>query len=338
MDNIIVFGLVFVSLWAVTATWYAGEVSNNAAVRSEPVPAAQSAASASEFETGPRQLKEVLPEREMRELAAQLAAQMAAQIAEVRQQLQEEHAGNEQQAADMKAELARLKQAAPEREKAEKPMRELAAQMAEVRQQLQEEHAGNERQAANMKAELARLQQAPPEREKAEKAMRELAAQLAAQMAAQMAEVRQQLKEEERTTPRQPPAAEKPPAAEAAQADRGPSKASSTTIAIGTSAEQQAGTAADSADTARLLARATLLLSQGNVGTARRFLELAAEKGSASAIFALAETYDPAVLAAWGTLGTQGDPAKARDLYRKALAGGVQEASDRLKSLHGGDR
>jgi hypothetical protein len=63
------------------------------------------------------------------------------------------------------------------------------------------------------------------------------------------------------------------------------------------------------------------------------FLELAVEKGSAPATFALAETYDPAVLAAWGTLGTQGDSAKARDLYQKALAGGVQEATDRLKSL-----
>jgi tetratricopeptide (TPR) repeat protein len=83
----------------------------------------------------------------------------------------------------------------------------------------------------------------------------------------------------------------------------------------------------------RLMARASLLLSQGNVGTARIVLERAAETGSAPALFALAETYDPATLAAWGTFGTQGDVAKARELYAKAFASGVQEAGDRLNAL-----
>ena len=83
----------------------------------------------------------------------------------------------------------------------------------------------------------------------------------------------------------------------------------------------------------RLMARASLLLSQGNVGTARIVLERAAETGSAPAMFALAETYDPATLAAWGTLGTQGDVTKARELYAKALADGVLEAKDRLNAL-----
>jgi len=83
----------------------------------------------------------------------------------------------------------------------------------------------------------------------------------------------------------------------------------------------------------RLMARASLLLSQGNVGTARFVLERAAETGSAPALFALAETYDPTTLAAWGTFGTQGDVAKARELYAKALASGVLEAKDRLNAL-----
>jgi tetratricopeptide (TPR) repeat protein len=83
----------------------------------------------------------------------------------------------------------------------------------------------------------------------------------------------------------------------------------------------------------RLMARASLLLSQGNVGAARIVLERAAETGSAPALFALAETYDPTTLAAWGTFGTQGDVAKARELYAKALAGGVLEAKDRLNAL-----
>ena len=83
----------------------------------------------------------------------------------------------------------------------------------------------------------------------------------------------------------------------------------------------------------RLIARASLLLSQGNIGTARIVLERAAETGSAPALFALAETYDPTTLAAWGTFGTQGDVARAQELYAKALAGGVLEARDRLNAL-----
>ena len=84
---------------------------------------------------------------------------------------------------------------------------------------------------------------------------------------------------------------------------------------------------------ARLISRASLLLSQGNIGTARIVLERAAETGSAPAQFALAETYDPTSLAAWGTFGTQGDVARAQELYAKALAGGVREAKDRLNAL-----
>jgi hypothetical protein len=62
-------------------------------------------------------------------------------------------------------------------------------------------------------------------------------------------------------------------------------------------------------------------------------LERAAETGSAPALFALAETYDPVILAAWGTLGTLGDVGKAQELYAKAFAGGVQEAKARLNEL-----
>ena len=87
------------------------------------------------------------------------------------------------------------------------------------------------------------------------------------------------------------------------------------------------------AEAARLMARASLLRDQGNIGAARIVLERAAETGNASALFALAETYDPLSLSAWGTFGTQGDAAKAQELYAKALAGGVQEAGDRLNAL-----
>lgn len=84
---------------------------------------------------------------------------------------------------------------------------------------------------------------------------------------------------------------------------------------------------------ARLIPRAKALLDQGNIGAARIVLELAAEKDVAQANFMLAETYDPAVLSAWGTYGTRGEAAKARELYAKAHRGGVRGAKERLDAL-----
>lgn len=86
-------------------------------------------------------------------------------------------------------------------------------------------------------------------------------------------------------------------------------------------------------DAQRLVVRASQLVAQGDIGAARIVLEYAADMGSAQASFALAETYDPLVLAAWRTLGTRGDVMKARELYAKAHAGGIQEAQDRLSAL-----
>jgi hypothetical protein len=93
-------------------------------------------------------------------------------------------------------------------------------------------------------------------------------------------------------------------------------------------------TAADQNEAeARLIPRARALLDQGNIGAARIVLELAAEKDIAQANFMLAETYDPAVLSAWGTYGTRGEAAKARELYAKAHRGGIREAKERLDAL-----
>jgi hypothetical protein len=74
-----------------------------------------------------------------------------------------------------------------------------------------------------------------------------------------------------------------------------------------------------------------MLLGQGDIGSARIVLERAAETGNAQASFALAETYDPLVLRRWGAYGTLGDAAKARDLYAKAEAGGIKEASEQVR-------
>ena len=46
-----------------------------------------------------------------------------------------------------------------------------------------------------------------------------------------------------------------------------------------------------------------------------------------------AETYDPNMLAAWGTRGAVADVAKARALYAKALNQGVGKAMMRLEGL-----
>ena len=107
------------------------------------------------------------------------------------------------------------------------------------------------------------------------------------------------------------------------QANRAAVPAPAKPAAVGTDGSSQA--------VVRLMARASTLLAQGNVSAARIVLERAVEKGSPSASFALAETYDPNVLSRWGT---RGDASKARDLYARARDGGIQEAKDRLKALN----
>ncbi|MBR1235390.1 hypothetical protein [Bradyrhizobium sp. AUGA SZCCT0182] len=82
-----------------------------------------------------------------------------------------------------------------------------------------------------------------------------------------------------------------------------------------------------------LVARASALLRQGDIGAARLVLERAVEMGSAQASFALAETYDPLILAKWKTQGTRGDASKAQGLYARADAAGIQEAKARLEAL-----
>jgi hypothetical protein len=84
---------------------------------------------------------------------------------------------------------------------------------------------------------------------------------------------------------------------------------------------------------AGLVARASALLRQGDIGAARVVLERAVEMGSAQASFSLAETYDPLLLAKWGTYGTRGDAIKAQNLYTKADAAGIKEAKARVKAL-----
>ena len=81
------------------------------------------------------------------------------------------------------------------------------------------------------------------------------------------------------------------------------------------------------------MAQARLLLDQGNIIAARSVLRRAAESGNALALYLLAETYDPAILSDWGIFQRRGDVRKARELYAKAVGGGVHEAKHRLSVL-----
>ncbi len=82
-----------------------------------------------------------------------------------------------------------------------------------------------------------------------------------------------------------------------------------------------------------VLAQATRRIETGDVTGAREVLAGADDGAQGPVSFALAETYDPNMLAAWGTRGVAADVAKSRALYRKALGQGVARAQPRLDAL-----
>jgi hypothetical protein len=82
-----------------------------------------------------------------------------------------------------------------------------------------------------------------------------------------------------------------------------------------------------------LLAKAERHIESGDIAGARELLTSSEVAGSGSIMFALAETYDPNMLAAWGTRGITADVTKARSLYFKARDLGVARAQVRLDQL-----
>jgi hypothetical protein len=92
-----------------------------------------------------------------------------------------------------------------------------------------------------------------------------------------------------------------------------------------------AGGATD--ETRQFIQRARGFLVQGDIKTARLFLERAADLGDSSATFALAETYDPIILRLWPARSLLADRDRARVLYEEALASGVAEAKQRINRL-----
>ena len=82
-----------------------------------------------------------------------------------------------------------------------------------------------------------------------------------------------------------------------------------------------------------MLSQGETHLRNGNVVFARVLFEELAARGSARAAFAVAQTYDPAVLQQIGVVGIQGDVEKAKSWYRKAAELGNAAPVDILSSL-----
>jgi hypothetical protein len=82
-----------------------------------------------------------------------------------------------------------------------------------------------------------------------------------------------------------------------------------------------------------LLTMAARRIERGDVTGAREMLASADDGAQGPVAFALAETYDPNMLGAWGSRDVAADIAKAKVLYRKALSLGVARAQTRLEAL-----
>jgi hypothetical protein len=89
----------------------------------------------------------------------------------------------------------------------------------------------------------------------------------------------------------------------------------------------------DGGELANLVRRGQYLISVGDIASARLLLERAADAQEPSAAFALAGTYDPAVLGRSRAFGIAPDLAMARLWYEKALKLGSLEAQQRLDKL-----
>ena len=61
-------------------------------------------------------------------------------------------------------------------------------------------------------------------------------------------------------------------------------------------------------------------MEQGEIASARRFFERAAELGEPKALVQLARTYDPVVLKELKVVGLKAEPEKAVELYERARA------------------
>jgi|LNFM01.2.fsa_nt_gb hypothetical protein len=88
-----------------------------------------------------------------------------------------------------------------------------------------------------------------------------------------------------------------------------------------------------SLDELSLLEKCESMIAAGDMAAARQELAIAANSGSVNARFALAETFDPNVLAAWGLRDRVADVGAARVLYDQAMNAGDPRAAARIAAL-----
>jgi hypothetical protein len=98
------------------------------------------------------------------------------------------------------------------------------------------------------------------------------------------------------------------------------------------------GAVPDRAEITALLARSRAYLAEGDVAAARLILRRAVEGGDSEAMLALGSTYDPLVLQRLGVISFAGDPAQAREWYRRAAELGSTDAPVRIDQLAQIDR
>lgn len=124
--------------------------------------------------------------------------------------------------------------------------------------------------------------------------------------------------------------------ARAAEARAAEARAAEARVAQARAAEARAAAVKLAEARARqeaLLVRARQRVDTGDISGAREILAAGDDGAQGPVLFALAETYDPNMLAAWGTRGVTADVARARALYQKALGLGVASAQNRLDAL-----
>jgi hypothetical protein len=144
--------------------------------------------------------------------------------------------------------------------------------------------------------------------------------------------------------PKAPPAAPAKPAASPlgetrsislapVAAPAAPAKPTPTLAETRALAPQPAAPPIASAASARWSVRGLIALAKGDLSSARLYLARAAEAGDPRALVALADTYDPAMLAKLGAVVAPGDAQRAKELLVKAAAAGVVGAKDRVAAL-----
>jgi len=89
----------------------------------------------------------------------------------------------------------------------------------------------------------------------------------------------------------------------------------------------------DNDEIATLLKRSKLLLTNGDLASARLLLVRAAEAGSAEAALELGATFDPLVLQQRGAVGIVPDTTRARKWYQRAAELGSTAATQQLAKL-----